>query len=100
MMWAGILVGALGCYVMKLTGLSIPERFLVNPRVQRISVLLPVALLTALMATQTFSAGQRLDVGAPAAGVAAAFVALLLRAPFLVVIAVSAVTTGGLRAML
>jgi branched-subunit amino acid transport protein len=100
MMWIGILVGALGCYILKLLGLSVPERILANPYVQRISVLLPVALLTALMATQTFSTSQQLDVGAPAAGVTAAFVALLLRAPFLIVIAVAAVVTGALHAVL
>lgn len=33
------------------------------------------------------------------AGLAAAFVALLLRAPFLVVLLVAAVTAGGLRAL-
>ena len=62
-------------------------------RVQRVAVLLPVALLAALIATQTFGEG----VDARAAGLAAAVVAIVLRAPFLVVVAVAAVTTALLR---
>lgn len=99
-MWTGIIIGALGCYAMKLGGLSVPERVLANAQVQRVSILLPVALLTALLVTQTFSSGRSLEFGPQAAGVALAFCALLLRAPFLVVIAVAAVTTAGLRAVL
>jgi predicted branched-subunit amino acid permease len=57
------------------------------------ALLLPVALLAALIATQTFSEG----VDARAAGLGAAVVALLLRAPFLVVVASAAATTALLR---
>jgi hypothetical protein len=62
-------------------------------RVQRVAVLLPVALLAALIATQTFGEG----VDARAAGLAAAVAAILLRAPFLVVVTVAALTTALLR---
>jgi hypothetical protein len=60
---------------------------------------MPVALLAALVAVQTFAQGQALVVDARVAGLAAAVVALLLRAPFLVVIIVAAVTAAGLRAL-
>jgi hypothetical protein len=62
-------------------------------------VLLPVALLAALVAIQTFTNGQRLTVDARAAGLAAAVVALALRAPFLVVVITAAAVTAGLRAL-
>jgi hypothetical protein len=56
-----------------------------------------VALLAALVATQTFSTGHRLvlDVRAAALGVAA--IAVLLRAPFLAVVAAGAATAALLR---
>ena len=67
-MWAAVLAGSVGCYVLKLAGVSVPQRVLANPRVRRIGALLPVALLSALVATQTFSTGQDLMVDARAAG--------------------------------
>jgi uncharacterized membrane protein len=92
-MWTPILIAAGGCYVLKLAGLSVPQRVLDGARVQRVAVLLPVALLAALISTQTF--GEGLD--ARAAGLAAAVVALVLRAPFLVVVTAAAATTAILR---
>jgi branched-subunit amino acid transport protein len=97
--WAAILVTAAGCYALKLAGLSIPERVLATPIVQRIAAFLPVALLAALVAVQTFATGSEVQVDARLAGVAAAVVALLLRAPFLVVVAVAAVVAAALRAL-
>jgi uncharacterized membrane protein len=91
--WTPILLAAAGCYVLKLAGLSIPQRVLDGVRVQRVAVLLPVALLAALIATQTFADG----IDAKAAGLAAAVVAILLRAPFLVVVTTAAVTTALIR---
>jgi len=55
-----------------------------------------VALAT-LVAVQTFTTATRLVVDARAAGVAVACVAVLLRAPFLVVVAAAVVTTALLR---
>jgi branched-subunit amino acid transport protein len=97
--WAAILVTAAGCYALKLAGLAIPERVLARPIVQRIAAFLPVALLAALVAVQTFATGSEVQVDARLAGVAAAVVALLLRAPFLVVVAVAAVVAAALRAL-
>ncbi|HET9901846.1 MAG TPA: AzlD domain-containing protein [Actinomycetes bacterium] len=99
MTWAAILVTAAGCYALKLAGLSIPERVLATPIVQRIAAFLPVALLAALVAVQTFATGSEVQVDARLAGVAATVVALLLRAPFLVVVAVAAVVAAALRAL-
>jgi hypothetical protein len=47
---------------------------------------IPVALLAALVAVQVFAAGDGLVVDARLAALAFAVVALLLRAPFLVVV--------------
>ena len=98
MTWAAIVVSSLGCYLLKLSGLSVPARWLEAPLVQRISALLPIALLAALAAVQTVAIGTHLVLDARVAGVGAAIVALLLRAPFLVVVGVAAVVTAGVRA--
>ena len=67
--------------------------------VRRVAGLLPVALLAALVAVQTFADGQNLVIDARLAGLAAAVIALVLRAPFLVVVLVAAVTAAVLRAI-
>ncbi|GAA3162840.1 AzlD domain-containing protein [Streptomyces virens] len=97
--WIAIGVTAVGCYAVKLAGLLVPAGVLERPLVRRLAALLPVALLAALTAQQTFSDGQSLMVDARAAGVAAAAVALMLRAPFLLVVASAVVVTAGVRAL-
>lgn len=97
MIWAGVLVACASCYVLKLAGLSLPAWVLQDARVLRTVPLVPVALLAALVATQTFSMGHHLVVDVRAAALAAAIVAVLLRAPFLVVVAAAAATAALLR---
>jgi branched-subunit amino acid transport protein len=97
MTWAPILVASAGCFALKLAGLSVPQRLLASERTQRIATLLPVALLAALIGLQTFSAARALTVDARAAGLLAALVAVRLKAPFLLVVAVAAATTALLR---
>jgi hypothetical protein len=99
MIWAGVLVTSLGCYLLKLAGVSVPARVLESPWVRRTAALLPVALLAALAAVQAFASGRHVAVDARAAGLAVAVVALLLRAPFLVVVVAAAVTAAVLRAV-
>ena len=98
-MWPAVLVACGGCYILKLAGMSLPERFLADRRVRRIGALLPVALLSALVATQTFATGQDLTLDARAAGLAVAAAAVLLRAPFLVVVVGAAGATALVRAV-
>lgn len=97
--WIAIAATAIGCYAAKLLGLSVPEGLLERPVVKRLVTLLPVALLAALTAQQTFSNGGALVLDAKALGLSAAAVALLLRAPFLIVIAVAVLVTAGVRAL-
>ena len=97
MTWAALVAACAGCYAIKLAGLSLPQRFLQDPRIQRTVPLLPVALLASLVATQTFSTGRHLVLDVRAAALAVAVVAVLLRAPFLVVVAAAAVTAALLR---
>ncbi|MFE2037893.1 AzlD domain-containing protein [Streptomyces scopuliridis] len=97
--WIAIGATAVGCYLVKLLGLLVPAGALERPLVQRLSALLPVALLAALTAQQTFSANGALVLDARGAGLAAAALALVLRAPFLVVVAAAVAVTAGVRAL-
>jgi branched-subunit amino acid transport protein len=97
-MWIAIIATGLGCYALKLTGLLIPQRILDDRRIRRFTELVPVALLTALIAVQAVGHGQSLELNGPRlAGLAAAVIALLLRAPFLAVLVVAAAVTALLR---
>jgi hypothetical protein len=60
--------------------------------------LLAPALLAALIATNTLASGQQLVVDARLLGVTAAGVAVMLRAPVIVVVGVAAVVTALARA--
>lgn len=96
--WWAIVATCAACYALKLAGLSAPRQVLDHPGVQRFAALIPVALLAALIAVQTFAHGQALHFDLPrTAGLGAAVVALLLRAPFLLVLATAAVVTAVLR---
>ena len=97
MLWAGLLTASAACYLLKLAGVSLPQRWLQNPRLQQTVPLLPVALLAALVATQTFSSGHHLVLDVRAAALGVALSAVLLRAPFLVVVVAAAATAALLR---
>jgi uncharacterized membrane protein len=97
LIWLAVGLTLIGCYALKLAGLLVPPRVLQRPRVRRVAEQLPVALLLALVAIGTFGNGRALVLDARAAGLAAAGVALLLRAPFLLVVLVAAAVTALVR---
>ena len=92
------MAAGVGCYLLKLAGLSVPPRVLERPVVARVADLIPVALLAALIAVQVFTSGpdRWCSTRGPRPS-AVAVVLLLLRAPFLVVVFGSAVVAALLR---
>jgi branched-subunit amino acid transport protein len=91
-----VLVASLGCYGLKLAGVSLPESAPNHPRVQQAAGLLPVAMLTALVVTDLFDANGRYTADWPTlAGIGAGAIALRFgRSPvvvFLLAIATTAV---------
>ncbi|GAA4095165.1 AzlD domain-containing protein [Nocardioides kongjuensis] len=88
MMWWAVLGAGVGCYLLKLAGLSVPPRILGNPVVARIADLIPVALLSALVTVQVLAApeGRALVIDARVLALGVAVLLLLARAPFLVVV--------------
>ena len=99
MTWLAILAAAAGCYLLKLGGLSVPSAVLEHPVVERVADLLPVALLAALIAVQVFADGQALVVDARLVGLGVAVVALVLRAPFIVVVLAAALAAALVRTL-
>ncbi|MBC9726530.1 AzlD domain-containing protein [Streptomyces sp. TRM68367] len=97
MSWSWILLATAACFALKMVGLLVPESTLGRPAVARVAGVVPVALLAALIATQTFVDQQQITLDARAAGLVVAGVALWRRAPFLVVVVAAAATTAGLR---
>jgi hypothetical protein len=96
--WHIILLASAATLALKLAGYFVPAGFLERERPARIADLLTVALLAALIAVQTFAAGQSLDIDArlPAVIVAAALFAL--RVPFVIVVFAAAGVAAAIRA--
>src|SRR5262249_9616432 len=95
--WAGVVVASISCYALKLAGLSLPQAWLRDARLQRTIPLVPIALLAALVAINSFATGTHLVLDVRAAAIAVALVAVLIRAPFLVVVIAAAATAALLR---
>lgn len=97
MTWTAVLLAAAGCYLLKLLGMSVPAAVLEHPVVERVADLLPVALLAALVGVQALGEGNDLVLDARLAGLGVAVLALLLRAPFIVVVGLAATTAALIR---
>lgn len=95
--WSAILLAALICVALKAVGYLVPPKVLEAPRPARISDLLTVALLAALVAVQTFGAGQAIVVDARVPALLVAAGLLWLRQPFLVVVVAAAAVAALLR---
>ena len=99
-LWLTVLLASAIAFGLKLAGHVVPHSWFDGARVARIAAMLPVALLAALVAVQTFTtAGGTFVVDARAGALAVALVALALRAPFLLVVVLAAATAAGLRAL-
>jgi hypothetical protein len=97
--WAAVLAACALVFVTKVSGYLLPARWLEHERMARTAALVTVALLAALVAVQAFAAGRHVAVDARAAALVVAVAALLLRAPFVVVVLLAAGVAAGLRAL-
>ena len=92
--WIAVIGTSAFAFALKYLGHSVPERFLQNPRITRINALVPIVLLSALVAIQSFTDKTKLVIDHRAAGVLVALIALKLKAPFPVVVISAAVTSA------
>jgi hypothetical protein len=93
-MWIAVIGTSAIAFGLKYFGHSVPERYLSNPRALRINTLIPIALLSALVAVQTFANKSVLVIDQRVAGMTVAVIALMLKAPFPVVVLGSAAASA------
>lgn len=97
--WQVVILASIAVLALKLLGYLVPPSLIEKPVPARIAGLLTVALLSALIVTQTIGSGQgvTLDARVPALVVAAGLFAL--RVPFILVIVAAAATAALIRAL-
>lgn len=96
-LWSAVILASIACMLLKIAGYLTPTHWLEEPRTARITDLLTVALLAALIATQTLASGQNLVIDARIPAVIVAAILLTVRAPFLLVVVAGAATAALLR---
>ncbi|WP_285728197.1 AzlD domain-containing protein [Psychromicrobium xiongbiense] len=96
-LWFWVVAACGAAYVTKLLGYLVPQRWLRNERMTRIAGTVTIGLLAALTAVNAVASGHALTFDARIGALVAAAVALVLRAPFLVVVLVGAAAAAGLR---
>ena len=94
--WIATIGTSVIAFALKYAGHNVPERIFSYSKVQSINALIPIALLSALVAVQTFTEKSQLMIDHRLAGLAAAVVALLLKAPFPVVVLSAALTSAAI----
>lgn len=97
--WLCVLVVGVATIAIKASGPVLAADRELPQGAARVVDLLAPALLAALVATQALATDEELVLDERAAGLLAAGVAILLRAPLLVVVAVAAATAALLRAV-
>ena len=97
--WLAVAVVGVATVAIKALGPVAFDGRELPPRLAAVLVLLAPAVLAALVVTQAVGGDREIVLDERVAGLAAAGVALLLRAPLLLVVAVAAVATAVLRAL-
>jgi branched-subunit amino acid transport protein len=99
-LWVAVVVASIASLLIKLAGYLVPEGLLAGERTSRVTTLLPVALLAALVVVQTVvGPGGSLVLDARIVAVGVAVVLLLLRTNFLVIVLAAGATAALLRAL-
>jgi uncharacterized membrane protein len=97
-LWVTIVAVAIANAAIKAVGPVLVGGRDLPPRIVSVIALLAPALLTALVITETFSEDRHYVLDERAVGVAVAGVALALRAPVLLAVALAALTAALIRA--
>ena len=97
--WLLVVALGFGAFACKVLGLVVIGARSLPPVVERCLALIPAALITALVVTETFSAGQDLVLDARVVGVGCAALAAWRRAPLVVVIVLGSGVTALVRAL-
>lgn len=96
-LWIWVLVACLLSFATKLLGYLVPAKLMKNRRMSSVAGALTIGLLAALTVVNTVASDQTVVLDARLGALAAAAIALVLRAPFLVVVIVGAAAAALLR---
>lgn len=92
--WIAVIGTSAIAFALKYSGYSVPEKWLSHPRIQNVNALIPIALLSALVAVQTFTEKSMLMIDQRLLGLSVAIVALFLKAPFPIVVISAAASSA------
>ena len=92
--WIATIGTSVIAFALKYSGHSVPEKWLSHPKIQRINALIPIALLSALVAVQSFSEKSQLMIDQRMVGLCVAITALMLKAPFPLVVLSAAISSA------
>ena len=92
--WIAVIGTSAIAFALKYSGHSVPEKLLSHPRIQNVNALIPIALLSALVAVQTFTEKSMLMIDQRLLGLSVAIVALFLKAPFPIVVISAAASSA------
>jgi len=96
-LWTTVIIASVLSFAVKYTGYLIPQRMLEKPTFTRVTNLLTVAMLAALVAVQTLGAGQAIAIDARIPAVIVAAILFSFRVPFIVVVAAAGIVAVVLR---
>lgn len=92
--WIATIGTSVLAFLIKYSGTLIPSKVLESEPVKKINALLPIAMLSALVAVQAFAIKKELVIDHRAAGLAVAAIALRLKAGFPVVVGSAALVSA------
>ena len=93
-LWTATLVTSFICFLLKLLGYSLPDSILNRPVIQRINSLIPIALLSALVAVQTLGDDGSVVIDHRLVGVMVAAIALKFGANFPIMMFAAALSSA------
>ncbi|MEO6531888.1 MAG: AzlD domain-containing protein [Specibacter sp.] len=96
-LWFWLLVSVVLAYATKLVGYLVPAKMLDSPRMSHIAGTLTIGLLASLTVVNVAASGTSVVLDARVGALAAAAVALWLKAPFLMVVIAGAAAAAMLR---
>jgi len=89
--WIAVIGTSALAFTLKYLGHSVPASWLSHPRIQRINTLIPIVLLTALVSVNAVTTKTKIVFDHRMAGLSVAIIALLMKAPFPVIVAGAAI---------
>ena len=93
-LWIGVIGTSVIAFALKFAGHSVPEKLLSHPLIKRINLLIPIALLSALVAVQSVTTKSAIVFDHRLAGLGVAILALFFKAPFPIVVLSAAITSA------